>query len=50
VSNYIVLLERDRQPIQRLQLVARTTADAVSAAMELVPQATTCRVLLEGEW
>jgi hypothetical protein len=50
VSNYVVLAERRGQPIQRLILVARTRADALSAAMELEPAATSYRVVLEGEW
>ena len=50
MSNYIVLLERNRQPLTRLNLVARDRTAAALAALELVPQATTCRVLLEGEW
>lgn len=50
MSNFLVLAKRSGQPIQRLQLVARSREAAVLAAFELVPQATGCRVLLEGEW
>ena len=50
MSNYIVLLERNHQPLQRLQLVARDQATAILAALELVPGATSARCLLEGQW
>jgi hypothetical protein len=50
VSSYIVMLERQGQPLQRLQLVARDKAAAILAALELVPTATAARVLLEGQW
>lgn len=50
MSNFIVVLERDRQPLERLQLVARDRAAAILAALELVPQATGARVVLEGQW
>jgi len=48
--NYLVLVERRGQPIQRLRLVALSREAAALAALELVPAATGCRVLLEGEW
>jgi len=48
--NYLVLTERRGQPIQRLQLLAFSREAAALAALELVPAATGCRVLLEGEW
>ena len=50
MSNYIVMLERQGLPLQRLQLVARDQAAAILAALELVPTATAVRVLLEGQW
>ena len=50
MSNYIVLLEQQGQPLQRLQLVARDQAAAILTALELVPDATAARVLLEGQW
>ena len=50
MSNYIVMLERQGLPLQRLQLVARDKAAAILAARELVPTATAARVLLEGQW
>ena len=50
MSNYIVMLERQGQPLQRLQLVARDKAAALLTALELEPEATTARVLLEGQW
>lgn len=50
MRNFIVLLERERQPMQRLQLVARNSEQAVLSALELVPQATGAKVLLEGQW
>jgi hypothetical protein len=50
MTNYLVVAERRGQPVQRLQLVARSREAAVLASLELVPQATACRVLLEGEW
>jgi hypothetical protein len=45
MSNYLVLAERRGQPIQRLQLVARSREAAVLAALELVPQATGCQLV-----
>ena len=50
MSNFVVMLERQGQPLQRLQLVARDKAAAILAALELVPTATAARVLLEGQW
>ena len=50
MSNYLVMLERQGLPLQRLQLVARSRESAVLAALELVPAATAVRVLLEGQW
>ena len=50
MSNYIVMLERQGLPLQRLQLVARDKAAAILAALELVPAATAARVLREGQW
>ena len=50
MSNFIVMLERQGLPLQRLQLVARDKAAAILAALELVPTATAARVLLEGQW
>ena len=47
------MLERQGQPLQplqRLQLVARDKAAALLTALELEPEATTARVLLEGQW
>ena len=50
MTNFIVMLERQGQPLQRLQLVARDKAAALLTALELEPEATTARVLLEGQW
>ena len=50
MSNFIVLLEQQGRPLQRLQLVARGQAAALLTALELEPEATTARVLLEGQW
>jgi hypothetical protein len=50
MSNYLVVAERRGQPLTRLRLAAQSREAAVLAALELVPQATACRVLLEGEW
>jgi hypothetical protein len=49
MSTFIVMLERQGQPLQRLELVARDQAAAILVALELEPQATTARVLLEGQ-
>ena len=49
MSNFIVLLERQGLPLQRLQLVARSRENAICTALELVPAATAARVLLEGQ-
>ena len=48
MSNYIVVLEHQGQPLQRLQLVARNRENAVLTALELVPTATAARVLEGG--
>ena len=47
-----MMLERQDQPLQRLQLVARDKAAAILAARELagVDSQITARVLLEGQW
>ncbi|MCP9784141.1 hypothetical protein KBY83_12605 [Cyanobium sp. WKJ7-Wakatipu] len=50
MSNYLVLVENQGQPIHRLELVANSREDAELVALELVPEASTCRVLLVGEW
>jgi len=52
MTNFLVLASAAgrEQPIQRLQLVARSTADALSAAKELVPEAARLYVALQGEW
>ena len=50
MSNFVVMLERQCQPLQRLQLVARSRENAICTALELVPAATAARVVLEGEW
>ena len=50
MSSYIVMLERQGQPLQRLAIVARDAAAAILTALELVPAATAARVLLEGQW
>ena len=50
MSTFIVMLERQGQPLQRLELVARDQAAAILVALELEPEATAARVLLDGQW
>ena len=52
MSNFIVLLERQGLPLQRLQLVARDKAAAILTALELAgaDSQTKASVVLEGHW
>jgi len=52
VSNYIVMLERQGQPPQRLAIVAPSRESAISSAIELAGADNKARasVVLEGEW
>ena len=50
MSNYVVLLEGQGQPPQRLAIVARSRENAILTALELVPSAVSARVLVEGQW
>lgn len=50
MKNFVVLAERPGQSPERLQLVARSQAAAIAAAMELLPGAVAYRCVLEGQW